>query len=74
MKAELENSNVKNEYKYYLERLQELRYIMSVDKITNDKWSEETKYLDINDREEKQAFSKRAILPEIKEVWSGMEL
>lgn len=74
VKAELENSNVKNEYKYYLERLQELRYIMSVDKITNDKWSEETKYLDINDREEKQAFSKRAILPEIKEVWSGMEL
>lgn len=74
VKAELENSNVKNEYKYYLERLQELCYIMSVDKITNDKWSEETKYLDINDREEKQAFSKRAILPEIKEVWSGMEL
>lgn len=74
VKAELENSNVKNEYKYYLERLQELRYIMSVDKITNDKWSEETKYLDINDREEKQAFSKRAILPEIKEVWTGNEL
>ena len=74
VKAELENSNVKNEYKYYLERLQELRYIMSVDKITNDKWSEETKYLDINDREEKQAFSKRAILPEIKEVWTGKKL
>lgn len=74
VKAELENSNVKNEYKYYLERLQELRYIMSVDKITNDKWSEETKYLDINDREEKKAFSKRAILPEIKEVWTGKKL
>lgn len=74
VKAELENSNVKNEYKYYLERLQELRYIMSVDKITNYKWSEETKYLDINDREEKQAFSKRAILPEIKEVWTGKKL
>lgn len=74
VKAELENSNVKNEYKYYLERLLELRYIMSVDKITNDKWSEETKYLDINDREEKQAFSKRAILPEIKEVWTGKKL
>ena len=74
MKAELENSNVKNEYKYYLERLQELRYIMSVDKITNDKWSEETKYLDIYSEEGKKVFGKRAILPEIKEVWSGMEL
>lgn len=74
VKAELENSNVKNEYKYYLERLQELRYIMSVDKITNDKWSEETKYLDIYSEEGKKVFGKRAILPEIKEVWSGMEL
>ena len=74
VKAELENSNVKNEYKYYLERLQELRYIMSVDKITDNKWSEETKYLDINDEDEKQIFSERKLLPEIKEVWTGNEL
>lgn len=54
----------------YKERMQELRLIMSTNNMQKPEWNNQTRYMSINDRNEKDIYAKRTPLPSITEVYN----
>ena len=52
----------------YNERMKELRLIMSTNHMQKPTWNDETRYMDINSKEDKGVMNKRYPLPTISEV------
>lgn len=70
MKDELQKAG-NNEFALYKERMQELRLIMSTANMQKPNWNENTRYMSINDRKDKDIYSARTPLPGITEVYKG---
>ena len=54
----------------YKERMQELRLIMSTNNMQKPEWNNQTRYMSINDRNDKDIYAKRTPLPSITEVYN----
>jgi len=52
----------------YNERMKELRLIMSTNNMQKPTWNDETRYMDINNKKDREILNKRIPLPTISEV------
>jgi hypothetical protein len=52
----------------YNERMKELRLIMSTNHMQKNTWNDDTRYMDINSKDDKSVMNKRTPLPTISEV------
>ena len=50
--------------------MQELRLIMSTNNMQKPEWNNQTRYMSINDRNDKDIYAKRTPLPSITEVYN----
>lgn len=55
----------------YRNTMEELRLIMSTTNMQKPDWNDRTRYMDINDRNDKDIFKSREPLPNIKEVFNS---
>ena len=69
MEAKLSEKGGK-EHALYEERMQELRLIMSTGNMQKPEWNNQTRYMSINDRNDKDIYAKRTPLPSITEVYN----